>query len=195
MNLIKFLIFFLVFNFFLKPSHSEEIKKFEIRILAVINNQIITNYDLDQQLKIKKKLEKIKINDLAIYEVLNLMIDEKIKLLEINKENIKIDKKLINLSLYNKIRKEDYAEIEPNIKKYIENKLELNLKWNKLINEKFYNKIDVNIEEINEIVKSKKMKETDKKRLIETERNKKLNIFSKLYLSEIKRNYFIKKYI
>ena len=78
------------------------------------------------------------------------------------------------------------------IKKEIKKKLELSSRWNKLIFLKFRNKLEVNIVEINQIIKDKKIDEKDKEKIVAVEKNKKFNIVSQNYYNEIKKNYYIK---
>lgn len=168
---------------------------FEIRSLAKINNYTITNYDLFLEIKTQEILKNTKINDMEKKLLLQNLINEKIKELETNKLNLIVSDTDVN-NRFNEIIKNlnnkslITEEIEVNLKTKIRN----SLKWNRLILIKFRNKIDINIKEIEQISKNERLNLLEKDRIINQERNKKLNVFSKTFYNEIKRNYLIKIY-
>ena len=65
-----------------------------IKILATINEQIITNYDLQKEIKYLEEINQKKISINNKVNILNLMIDEKIKIMELDKFKISINKNL-----------------------------------------------------------------------------------------------------
>ena len=157
--------------------------------MAILYNYQITNFylkkeiDLDYFLKQKKKDNKVNYN-----QYLQKLIIDKIKKNEVTKENITANQKEVD-ERYKSFVKTDYP-LE--IKKEIKKKLELSSRWNKLIFLKFRNKLEVNIVEINQIIKDKKIDEKDKEKIVAVEKNKKFNIISQNYYNEIKKNYYIK---
>ncbi len=89
--------------------------------------------------------------------------------------------------------------IDTNIKKKIFLKVKLNNEWNQLINQKYRWNVNVNINEIEDRLKDTKNIPTDEKelqelknKLINIEKNKKLEVFSKIHLSKIKKQSLIK---
>ena len=139
-------------------------------------------------------LENRKIDSKEHQIILKRLINEKIQELEVNKFNINIDKKEIN-KLYNSqisLIKNNIKnkEIERNLKK----KIEKSMKWKNIIFNKYKNKLNININEINEIVKNKNLSEDESENIILLEKNKKFNVFSNIYFNEIKKKYYIKVY-
>ena len=57
---------------------------------------------------------------------------------------------------------------------------------------KYSQQLYVNTDEINQIIKSKNLKEEDREKIISIEKNKKLNIYSKTFFNQIKVKYLIK---
>ena len=191
MNTLKFCIFFALLCNFLTSSNAIEIKN-----IASVNNYSITNFDLLQEIKIKEALEKKKISKAQHSFVLQIMIQDKIKMLEIDKNKIQIPEQEIQsklaLVLDQSFKNE---EISKSLKDLIYKKIKYTSSWNILISQKFANKLTVNMDEIDEIIKSQNLKDGERNKVIELEKNKKLNIFSKTYFNEIKKKYFIKKYL
>lgn len=191
MNTLKFCIFFALLCNFLTSSNAIEIKN-----IASVNNYSITNFDLFQEIKIKEALEKKKISKAQHSFVLQTMIQDKIKMLEIDKNKIQIPEQEIQsklaLVLDQSFKNE---EISKNLKDLIYKKIKYTSSWNILISKKFANKLTVNMDEIDEIIKSQNLKDGERNKVIELEKNKKLNIFSKTYFNEIKKKYFVKKYL
>jgi len=105
MKLIKFLLILYFLNI-LSISYSQDIIS-----LVVINNEIITNYDLNLELKRKKILEKKEINETEAKETLQQLIDEKIKFLEVEKKNITINNNAIKSRLNEIIEKNNLKNI------------------------------------------------------------------------------------
>ena len=184
----SFIIFFILFS-------SLKSKSIEIKVLATVNNQVITNYDLFIEIKSQEILNNNAINKSQHRQILQQMIAETIRESEVKKNNITADKKAVNVKINeilsqfsNKIKLDD--PIRSNIKSKIEN----SIKWNNLILIKFRNKIEINRNEIDQIIKSKDLNEQDKDRITILEKNKKLQAFSKTYFNEVKKKYFIKIY-
>jgi len=85
-------------------------------------------------------------------------------------------------------------ELTKNEEKYLKEKIATEMKWNKLILINYKNKISININEINELIKKNQIKENQKEEFILMEKNKKLNILSKTHFNEVKKKFYIKIY-
>lgn len=147
----------------------------ENRILYKVNNKIITTLDINDELKYLSAMNP-KILDLDNNEILkiveNSILRQKIKEIEINKQNLnkKIDEELIQNSLkqnYQRIgllnEEEFYSYLKNNdlnITKFIE-KLSIEILWNRLIFKKYIEKINIDKNEI-----KKKILETSQKNII-----------------------------
>ena len=144
-----FLLILLSFNF----SHATEIK-----ILKKINNEIITNVDveleynylvaLNNDLKNVSKSEGLKIAE-------DSLLREKIKLDEIKKnfliENFK-DNDLLNnilISFYKQLNLKNELEFNNYLKDFglsigeVKNKIKIEVLWNQLIGQKYMNQINI----------------------------------------------------
>lgn len=186
MQQTKIKIFNFLFIFFISFNLSAN----EIKTLASVDNYSITNYDLFFEISVLEKINNNKVPKNYKNLILNQLINEKVKELEVNKNNILISEQIINESL-NRIKKKE--NINNDIKKYLSDKIIVNLKWNKLINLKFGNRLGINMNEINEIMNSNK-KSVKKDEIIKLTKNKKINQISLNYFNQIKSNYLIKIY-
>ena len=150
----KLLIFFSI----LILSFVNLAKANEIKILYKLENEIITNQDVIDELNYLvslnnnlKSLEKNKLNQIAISSI----IKEKIKYLELKKyfkidENTKEVDDIVLKELNKRLRINDLE----NIKKYfslynlslkqVKFKIRVELFWNKLIYDRYINKISIN---------------------------------------------------
>lgn len=169
-----------------------------IQPILIINNKLITNIDLQNELLLLKMQLKNKIIDENFLKNLSInnLIDDTIKELESNKQNIKINE-IEKINLYESFLKNlksdqiivnDFEIIKKNILK----KIEINLKWSKLIQKLYISQVQVNLNEINEIVKKNNLNLKQKEKLIINEKKNKLEKFSKSHLIKIKKNYLIK---
>ena len=185
---VFFLFFIILFSF-------EKIQGLEIKVLATVNNQAISNYDLFIEVKSQELLNNRAINKSQHRQILQQMIDETIRESEVKKNNITADKKAVNDKI-NKILSQlpNEIKLDDQIKSNIKSKIENSIKWNNLILIKFRNKIEINTNEIDQIIKSKDLNEQEKDRITILEKNKKLQVFSKTYFNEVKKQYFIKIY-
>ena len=138
----------------------------EIKIIKIVGNEIITNVDLKNQIvfltSLNKNLanvEKKKLNSFA----LNSLVNEKIKLVEIQKffEIEKEDeyvKSSFEMFLKNNNFKSEndfinFVKTNSLILKNIKDSIKIEAYWNKLIFEKFNHQVDINIEKINNNLK------------------------------------------
>ena len=183
-----FLLFIILFSF-------EKIQGLEIKVLATVNNQTISNYDLFIEVKSQELLNNRAINKSQHRQILQQMIDETIRESEVTKNNITADKKTVNDKINEILSKfSNEIKLDDQIKSNIKSKIENSIKWNNLILIKFRNKIEINTNEIDQIIKSKDLNEQEKDRITILEKNKKLQVFSKTYFNEVKKQYFIKIY-
>ncbi len=165
----------------------------EIKTLVQINNQSITNIDLIKEIQIRELLDKRKLNDGQKKYLLQTLIDEKIKKLEITNYNLKINESIINKQVDQIIGARDIdTKFNDEIKNYIYNKIETNLKWNQLITILFSNKLEININEINEKIKSNNIDQSKSEEIIKIEKTKKINIISNTFFNEVKKKYLVR---
>ena len=205
---IFLLIFFFLTTFFFQKSTSKEIKN---NIIVSVNNLIITELDLTKEINFIKFINKYnnstepEITTLR-RQVINNLINKKIKDIETDFFKIFITEKEIDNNLYNhlsnlKINKEDLDkfyeknEIEKN---YLRDSVRIDLKWSELINQLYQNRLNINLTEINTEIENidneEKINENKvilKEKVILAEKNKLLNKFSEFHLEKIKKKYLI----
>lgn len=173
-----------------------------LTIVLSVNNSLVTELDVKKEIKILKIINKnINIQNSNIKKiVMDNIANDLIKQKEVEKENINIDKKIIdsnfqriiaNIDENNALADQDKIEIFK--------KIELDLKWNLLISNKFRWNINVNIDEIDKKIADNKIENEDEKfklkeKLINETKEQKLKIYSNIYLEKIKRQYLIKYY-
>ena len=179
----KKILFFLLFLLFITNSYSNS-----FNILASVNNKLITNYDLFVEIKLLEYLNKRPLNQNEKEIILNEMINNKIKMLELEKYKITLNELEIERRINSLIDGDDLM----NLKQRLKEKISTDSKWNNLIYLKFRNKLEINMQEINEKFSSSQ-NQAKKNEIIENEKKKKLNIISKTYFNEIKKNYLVKK--
>jgi hypothetical protein len=198
---IFLLIFFI---FFLTNSNAKQLTN---NVIVSIDNSIITDLDINKEINFLKFINKDQVTnspDLFKKEIINSLIDRKIKDIETNYFKIEITEKEIENNLYNylermKINNEilnsfyNQNEIE---KDYLKNIIKIDMRWSKLIRQMYGSRLNVNLTEVNkELEKEQKNVADDeklKKQLIITEQNKLLNKFSATYLEKSKKKYLIK---
>ena len=154
----KLLIFFLVIIL----SFVNLAKANEIKILYKLENEIITNQDVIDELNYLislnnnlTSLEKNKLKEIAISSV----IKEKIKYLELKKyfkinENTKEVDNIVLKELNNRLRINELENLKKHFSLYklnlnqVKFKIRVELFWNKLIYDKYINKVSVNKTEL-----------------------------------------------
>lgn len=195
------LIIFLLF------SINSEAKQLTNNVIVSIDNSIITELDVNKEINFVKFINKDQTTnntELIKKEIINSLIDRKIKDIETNYYKIEVSEKEIENNLYNyleriKINNEtlnsfyNQNEIE---KDYLKNIIKIDMKWSKLIRQMYESRLNVNLTEVNrDLEKEQKNSEEDeklKKQLIFTEQNKLLNKFSATHLEKSKKKYLIK---
>jgi len=170
--------------------------KFEI--IATVNNISITKLDLKNELTIIKLLNNKNFSQNLANIALNNLINEKLKHIEIKEKKLKIDKKKIDY-LYNILLKDlmlDNSNIEKNIQELIKEKIKIDKLWNLLVSEKYAWKININMQEINKKIsqnnKDNKNYNKIKEQLIVEEKNKKMQVYDKFYLNQLRGKALIK---
>ena len=184
---MKFVIIIFSFFFFFP------VKAIEIKSIIQIDNFSITNVDLIKEIRINEILKNKPLSDVEKKVLLKTLIEEKIKEIETDKNNIKVKKATINKRVTQILSNYKLDELnQDKIKKYMFNKVEINMKWNKLITILFSRKLEINMNEIEENIKNKNIDIKKKEELIQLEKIKKINIISKTFFNEVKSKYLIK---
>jgi hypothetical protein len=198
-------IFLLIFFvFFLNNSDAKQLTN---NVIVSIDNSIITDLDINKEINFLKFINKDQSannSELLKKEVINSLIDRKIKDIETNYFKIEVSEKEIEINLYNylermKVNNEilnsfyNQYEIE---KDYLKNTIKIDMKWSKLVRQMYEGRLNVNLTEVNkELEKEQNNSEDDeklKRQLIITEQNKLLNKFSATHLEKSKKKYLIK---
>ena len=190
--MLKKIIFIIIF--FTYPINSFG----NFKIIATVDSETITQLDLDNEKLIVKLINKnINYNNSLI---LKNLIDQKIKNLEINKENIEIDNKSINRDYETLLQtlKIEKNQVQKNLIPLIKERIMIEKCWNKIILKKYAWKLNINMKEIENKVSSNKEKVKDldkfKESLITHEQNKKLSVFSNYHFNKIKKQVLVKFY-
>jgi len=198
-------IFLLIFFvFFITNS---EAKKLTNKVIVSIDNTIITDLDINKEINFLKFINKdlaTNNSELLKKEIINSLIDRKIKDIETNYFKIEVSEKEIEINLYNylermKVNNEiinsfyNQNEIE---KDYLKNIIKIDMKWSKLVRQMYEGRLNVNLTEVNKELEKEQNNSVDdeklKKQLIITEQNKLLNKFSATHLEKSKKKYLIK---
>ena len=202
-NKKKFFIF-IIFILFFYNSPSKSVTN---NVLATIDNSIITELDLKKEIEFIKFINKSEIDgnsEKVKKNVIDTLIDRKIKKIEIDNAKIEITEKEIENYTYNylanyKINDEilhSFYNTQQIEKNYLKNLLIIEIGWTKLIRQIYESRININITEINEEIKkeSKNFEDSEKlkNQIINLEKNKVLNKFSNNHLEKSKKKYLIK---
>ena len=197
--LLKLLLLFNIFQV--------EAKQLTNNVLVSIDNSIITELDVNKEINFLKFINKDQAtnnSELLKKEIINTLIDRKIKDIETNYYKVDVSEKEIENSLYNyleriKISNEtlnsfyNKNEIE---KDYLKNVIKIDLKWAKLIRQMYESRLNVNLTEVNKQLEQEQKNSDDnekfKNQLINIEQNKLLNKFAATHLEKSKKKYLIK---
>ena len=126
------------------------------KIIKLVNNNVITNYDLEQRLKLYSTLNNADINeeniDKLANEMLSLMVDEKLQLEQINSYGISVNKSEINDYI-----ERAYLSDNNNLNEFIDTlnnnnidiailkkSIEVMIGWNKLTGRLYYRTSEIN---------------------------------------------------
>jgi hypothetical protein len=197
-----FLLIFFVFFF-----TNSEAKQLTNNVIVSIDNSIITELDINKEINFLKFINKEQAAnnpELLRKEIINRLIDRKVKDIETNYLKIEVSEKEIEINLYSyleriKINNEiinsfyNQNEIE---KDYLRNIIKIDMKWSKLVRQLYESRLNVNLTEVNKELEKEQNNSVDdqklKRQLIITEQNKLLNKFSATHLEKSKKKYLIK---
>jgi hypothetical protein len=204
--IIYLVLIFISFNDFLFSN--------EFKILVKIDNQIVTNYDLQNEIRTQLFLRGVEINQSNVDKIKNLsmqnLINRAIKNEEIKRRNIE-DYNKQDLTNYIKkissslqVRDTDIKEIMKNYEVNYEtfvNSAITDLKWNSLIFIIYKNQLKINPLEVESEITSnlksisqkndKEEIEKLKNKIIARKKNEKLQLFSNSHFSDLKNNALI----
>ena len=196
-----FLLFIIIFN------NGTLAKQLTNNVIVSIDNSIITELDVNKEINFLKFInndQAVNASEVLKKEIINTLIDRKIKDIETNFYKIDVSEKEIENSLYNyleriKITTEtlnsfyNKNEIE---KDYLKNVIKIDLKWAKLIRQMYESRLNVNLTEVNKQLEQEQKNSDDnekfKNQLINIEQNKLLNKFAATHLEKSKKKYLIK---
>jgi hypothetical protein len=198
-------IFLLIFFvFFLTNSGAKQLTN---NVIVSIDNTIITDLDINKEINFLKFINKDQTAnnpELLKKEIVNSLIDRKIKDIETNFFKIEVSEKEIEINLYNyleriKINNEilnsfyNQNQIE---KDYLKNIIKIDMKWSKLVRQLYESRLNVNLTEVNKELEKEQNNSVDdeklKRQLIISEQNKLLNKYSATHLEKSKKKYLIK---
>ena len=201
----KKVIFLLIL--IISTSFRVEAKQLTNNVIVSIDNSIITELDVNKEINFLNFISDNKAtynSEILKKEIINALIDRKIKDIETNFYKIDISEKEIENSLYNylekiKITNENLNSfyIKNEIEKdYLKNVIKIDLRWSKLIRQMYEGRLNVNLTEVNRQLEQEQKSIDDnekfKNQLIILEQNKLLNKFAATHLEKSKKKYLIK---
>jgi hypothetical protein len=204
MSKLKKFFFLIFFLFYISHVTAKQLSN---NIVVSIDNLIITELDIKKEINFVNFINKNQIADNSgslRNEILNILIDRKVKDIETNYYKIEISEKEIENNLNDYLQKIKINNDELNTffnkneieKNYLKNTLTIELKWSKLVRQMYEGRININLTEINkQLEKEEKNIEDEekiKKQLIIIEKNKLLNKFATTHLEKSKKKYLIK---
>ena len=158
-SIIRIIIIFLSLTTSFAHSYNDKTNRIEV----LVNENIITKYDIVQRLKINSILNRVEITDINYNQLLNIVIDdlviEKLKIKKIEEYNISFNKNefithekryLLNLN-YSKKELEELFYINDINYNHLNELLEIDLKWQKLIYGLYLRVTSVTEQEISEL--------------------------------------------
>jgi len=200
----KKVFIFIIFILFYFSSPSISVTN---KVLVTIDNSIITELDLKKEIEFIKFINKSQIDENSEKvkkDIIESIIDKKIKKIEIDNAKIEITDKEIENYTYNYLsnNKINYEilnafytakQIEND---YLKNIIIIEIGWIKLIRRMYESRININLTEINEEIKKESINteniEKFKNQKIDLERDKVLNKFAVTHLDKSKKKYLIK---
>ena len=158
-SIIRIIFIFLSLTTSFAHSYNDKTNRIEV----LVNENIITKYDIVQRLKINSILNRVEITDINYNQLLNIVIDdlviEKLKIKKIEEYNISFNKNefithekryLLNLN-YSKKELEELFYINDINYNHLNELLEIDLKWQKLIYGLYFRVTSVTKQEISEL--------------------------------------------
>ena len=200
----KKIFLLLLFLLYFGNSHGKQLIN---KVIVSIDNSIITDLDINKEINYLKFINKDQdTNNLELLkkEIINILIDRKIKDIETNYLKIEVSEREVENNFYNYLEKMKISsenlktfynrnEIEND---YLKNIIKIDMKWSKLVRQIYQSRLDINLTEVNiQLEKEQKNSEDEeelKKKLIISEQNKLLNKFSATHLEKSKKKYLIK---
>lgn len=198
---IFFILFLIIFN------NETLAKQLTNNVIVSIDNSIITELDINKEINFIKFINKdqaVNTSEILKKEIINTLIDRKIKDIETNFYKIDVSEKEIENNLYNYLERINITnetlnsfynknEIE---KDYLKNVIKIDIKWLKLIRQMYEGRLNVNLTEVNKQLEQEQKNTDDnekfKNQLITIEQNKLLNKFAATHLEKSKKKYLIK---
>ena len=184
-----------------------EAKQLTNNVIVSIDNSIITELDVNKEINFLKFINNNQAtnnSEILKKEIINALIDRKIKDIETTFYKIDVLEKEIENSLYNylekiKITNENLNSfyIKNEIEKdYLKNLIKIDLRWSKLIKQMYEGRLNVNLTDVNRQLEQEQKNIDDnekfKNQLIILEQNKLLNKFAATHLEKSKKKYLIK---
>ena len=200
----KIVFFLILIEFTLLRAEAKQLTN---NVIVSIDNSIITELDVNKEINFLKFInnnQDTNNSEILKKEIINALIDRKIKDIETNFYKIDVSEKEIENSLYSyleriKITNENLNsfynknEIE---KDYLKNVIKIDLRWSKLIRQMYEGRLNVNLTEVNRQLEQEQKSVDDnekfKNQLIIIEQNKLLNKFAATHLEKSKKKYLIK---
>jgi hypothetical protein len=196
-----FLLFIIIFN------NNTLAKQLTNNVIVSIDNSIITELDINKEINFLKFInnnQAANTSEVLKKEIINTLIDRKIKDIETNFYKIDVSEKEIENSLYNFLERIKITNTTLNYfyskneieKDYLKNVIKIDLKWSKLIRQMYEGRLNINLTEINQQLEQEQKNSDDnekiKNQLIIIEQNKLLNKFASMHLEKSKKKYLIK---
>ena len=200
----KIVFFLILIEFTLLRAEAKQLTN---NVIVSIDNSIITELDVNKEINFLKFInnnQDTNNSEILKKEIINALIDRKIKDIETNFYKIDVSEKEIENGLYNylekiKITNENLNSfyIKNEIEKdYLINVIKIDLKWSKLIRQMYEGRLNVNLTEVNRQLEQEQKSIDDnekfKNQLIILEQNKLLNKFAATHLEKSKKKYLIK---
>ena len=201
----KKIIFFLILIEF--TLFRAEAKQLTNNVIVSIDNSIITELDVNKEINFLKFINNNQAtnnSEILKKEIINALIDRKIKDIETTFNKIDVSEKEIENSLYNYLERIKITNENLNLfyikneieKDYLKNVIKIDLKWSKLIRQMYEGRLNVNLTEVNKQLEQEQKSIDDnekfKNQLIILEQNKLLNKFAATHLEKSKKKYLIK---
>lgn len=193
-KIILYFLLILTFTSFTLPLIKAEEKVY--KIIRLVNDQVITNFDLEQRIRMAVLLNNVEVNnenlDIIANEILSMMVDEKLQSEKILEYNIIVNNEDIidyieRLYSVNNINMDDISKIlkENNIDINILTEfVRVNLGWNRLAGRLYYRTSKVSKAETNELMNLRKdLSKTEAESLL---RQEQINLKAKRLLRDIK---------
>ena len=178
---------FFIYSFLILISISTLAKSLSNNVIVTIDNVIITELDFKKELEFIKFINKEDIDSNSVKvkkDIVENLIDRKIKKIEVDNAKIEISEKEIENYIYNyfinnKINDEqlnDFYKKNQLENDYLKNIISIDARWIKMIRQIYESRINVNLTEVNEEIKKKGLSAEDSEKLrnqlISSEKNK-----------------------